>query len=70
MILHTNSLNSRISVENQKKELDKIKKATSGTVIYRVALKENTDIIETLLFLSRIKYVKFYWMFHVHFKKV
>ena len=56
MILNTMHLNQRLSVDNQKKEIERIKNAPSGTVLFTASTCGNTDVIETLLYRSGVQF--------------
>lgn len=56
MILNNMFLNLWMSVDDQNKEIERIKNAPIGEILFTAATCSNTDVIETLLFKSGIKY--------------
>lgn len=56
MILNTTHLNERMSVDIQTREIERIKSAPYGTELYSVPTDSNTDVIDTLLHLSKVSY--------------
>ena len=56
MILNQEHLNQRMSVDNQKKEIQRIKNAAPRTVLYTVSTCSNTDVIETLFHRAGVMY--------------
>lgn len=58
MIINDMFLNLWMSVDNQNKEIERIKSAPIGEVLFTAATCSNTDVIETLLFKSGVNYVE------------
>lgn len=56
MILNTLNLNQRLSVDDQNKEIERIKNASIGTILFTSSIYSTTDVIETLLYKSGIGY--------------
>lgn len=56
MILNTMHLNQRLSVDDQKKEFERIKNAPVGTILFTIASCANSDIVDTLLHRSGVQY--------------
>lgn len=56
MILNEKNLNQRMSVDDQKKEIERIQKAHAGEVLFTVSTCSNHDVIETLLYQSGVQY--------------
>lgn len=56
MILNSTHLNQRLSVDDQNKEIERIKNAPVGEILFTAATYSNTDIIDTLLHLSGVRY--------------
>ncbi len=56
MILEKYDLNQRMAVNIQKREIERIKNAELGTVLYAVSTCINADIISTLFYLAGAKY--------------
>lgn len=56
MILNNANLGQRLSVESQEKEISRIKKAAAGEELFEVSTSANTDVIETLLHKSGVRY--------------
>lgn len=56
MILNSTHLNQRLSVDDQNKEIERIKNAPVGEVLFTTATCSNTDVIDTLLHLSGVRY--------------
>ena len=58
MILNTLNLHLRMSVDNQNKEIERIKNAPAGSILFTASTCSNNDVIETLLHKSGIRYTE------------
>lgn len=56
MILNTEHLNQRMSVDVQQQEIARIQNAEKGSVLFTATTKQNTDVIDTLLHKSGVSY--------------
>lgn len=56
MILNSVNMANRLSVDDQEKELTRIKEAPAGTELFKVSTSANTDVIDTLLHKSKVRY--------------
>lgn len=56
MIINKKRLDQFVSVETQEQEIKKIKNAPVGAVLYEGYVKQSTDLIDTLIHMSGIKY--------------
>jgi len=56
MILNSVNMANRLSIDDQAKELERIKNAPVGAELFKVPTSANTDVIDTLLHKSRIRY--------------
>ena len=56
MIINSTHLSQRLSVDDQQKEIERIKNAPVGEVLFTVSTWSNTDVIDTLLHLSGVQY--------------
>lgn len=55
MILNQNNLDRWVSVETQEQEINRIKKAKKGDILFEGTVKQCFDIVETLIAMSNIK---------------
>ena len=58
MIINTLHLNQRLSVDDQNKEIERIKNAPVGTILFTAATCGNTDVIDTLLHKSGVRFTE------------
>lgn len=56
MILNSENLTLRFSVDKQEQEIKRIQNAAVGDVLFTASTCSNTDVIETLLHESGIRY--------------
>lgn len=70
MIRNNMFLNLWMSVDDQNKEIERIKNAPIGEILFTAATCSTTDVIETLLFKSGIKYVEGVANYTVKYYKV
>ncbi len=70
MILNTTHLNQRMSVDDQNKEIERIKNANVGDILFTASTRSNTDVIDTLLHKSGVHYQEGVASFTVNYYKV
>lgn len=56
MILNSTHLNQRLSVDDQNKEIERIKEAPVGAILFSIPTYFDTDVIDTLLHKSGVHY--------------